>query len=158
MARDSSFDQHLAERLRAGLSLVPRPYHAIAARLGVDVGVVLERLLSMRAQGLLQDSGVVLDPTRLGFGVNALTVWDVDDALVDALGAKVAALGFVSHCRRRTRSPPHWPYNLMASLHGQNRAQIERHALQIHCLLAEACVRHDILFRSRVLKSAGPPP
>ena len=32
------FDRYLSERLRGGLSLVPRPYHAIAARLGVDVG------------------------------------------------------------------------------------------------------------------------
>lgn len=153
----SGFDQRLGQQLRNGLSLVPRPYHAVAARLGVAVGVVLERLLGLRAQGLLHDSGVLLDPARLGFGVNALTVWDVDDAQVDALGAKVAALDFVSHCRRRARCLPHWPYNLLATLHGQDRAEIERHALQIHCLLADACRRQDILFRSRLLKSTAPP-
>jgi len=79
----------------------------------------------------------------------------VDDALVDALGEKVGALSFVSHCYRRPRALPDWPYNLFAMVHGHHRAEVERRALQIHCLLAEACRGHDILYSERILKKTG---
>ena len=84
-----------------------------------------------------------------------MTVWDVDDARVDELGEKVGALGFVSHCYRRPRALPQWPYNLFAMVHGHNRPEVERRALQIHSLLAEASRGADILYSSRILKKTG---
>ena len=40
-------------------------------------------------------------------------------------GAQVGALDFVSHCYRRPRMPPAWPYNLFAMVHGRTRDEVE---------------------------------
>ena len=150
-----SFDQRLIAATQAGLPLVARPYDAIGARLGVPGEVVRERLQGMLREGLVRRIGAVPNHYRLGFVANGMTVWDVEDERVDELGEKVGALDCVSHCYRRPRALPDWPYNLFAMVHGRSRAETERCALQIHCLLAEACRGHDILYSSRILKKTG---
>jgi DNA-binding Lrp family transcriptional regulator len=142
----------LDRRRARRLSLVPRPYDAIGATLGVSGEVVRERLAGMLRAGSVRRIGAMLDYRRLGFVTNGLAVWDVDDACVDELGEKVGALAFVSHCHRRPRALPEWPYNLHAMVHARSRREAERAVLQIHCLLADACRGHDMLYSSRILR------
>ncbi len=151
----AAFDRRLIAATQAGLPLVARPYDAIGAQLGVSGAVVRERLEGMLREGLVRRIGAVPNHYRLGYTANGMTVWDVDDARVDELGEKVGALGFVSHCYRRPRALPQWPYNLFAMVHGHNRPEVERRALQIHSLLAEASRGADILYSSRILKKTG---
>ena len=56
----------------------------------------------------------------LGYRANGMSVWDVEDDRVPELGPAVGALPFVSHCYRRPRHPPLWPYNLFAMVHGRD--------------------------------------
>jgi DNA-binding Lrp family transcriptional regulator len=151
----SAFDRALIAATQGGLPLVPRPYDAVGAQLGVPGTVVRERLGIMLEQGLVRRIGAVPNHYRLGYTANGMTVWDVPDDRVDDLGEKVGALDFVSHCYRRPRALPDWPYNLFAMVHGHHRAEVERLAFQIQCLLADACRGHDILFSSRILKKTG---
>lgn len=151
----TAFDRRLIAATQAGLPLVARPYDAIGAQLGVSGAAVRERLEGMLREGLVRRIGAVPNHYRLGYTANGMTVWDVDDARVDELGEKVGALGFVSHCYRRPRALPQWPYNLFAMVHGHNRPEVERRALQIHSLLAEASRGADILYSSRILKKTG---
>ena len=149
------FDQRLIAATQAGLPLVPRPYAAVAAQLGVSSDVVRERLAGMLRTGLIRRIGAVPNHYRLGFIANGMTVWDVADARVDELGEKVGALECVSHCYRRPRALPQWPYNLFAMVHGRSHAEVERGAALIHGLLGEASSGYDILYSSRVLKKTG---
>jgi len=151
----SPFDQRLVAATQAGLPLVSRPYDAVGLQLGVSGPVVRERLAGMLHEGLVRRIGAVPNHYRLGYTANGMTVWDVDDGRVDELGEKVGALSFVSHCYRRPRALPDWPYNLFAMVHGHHRAEVERYTLQIHCLLAEACRSHDILYSNAILKKTG---
>ncbi len=151
----SDFDRRLIEATQAGLPLVERPYDAVGAKLGVGGDAVRERLAGMLREGLVRRIGAVPNHYRLGYVANGMTVWDVDDARVDVLGEKIGALEFVSHCYRRPRALPDWPYNLFAMVHGHSRVEVERAAVQIQCLLAEACRGHDILYSSRILKKTG---
>ena len=151
----SAFDRQLIAATQAGLPLVPRPYDALGERLGVSGAVVRERLEGMLREGLVRRIGAVPNHYRLGFTANGMTVWDVDDARVDELGKKVGALDFVSHCYRRPRALPDWPYNLFAMVHGRNRGEVERYALQIQSLLVDACREQDILYSTRILKKTG---
>jgi siroheme decarboxylase len=64
-------------------------------------------------------------------------------------------LSGVSHCYRRPRRPPVWRYNLFAMLHGRNRAEVEQQAKDIAALLGKACVAHDILYSTAILKKTG---
>lgn len=150
-----AFDRALVAATQAGLPLDPRPYDVLGAQLGVSGTVVRERLAAMLHEGLIRRIGAVPNHYRLGYTANGMTVWDVDDALVDALGSKVGALPFVSHCYRRPRVLPEWRYNLFAMVHGRSRADVERYALQIHCLLADAARAYDILYSTRILKKTG---
>ena len=154
MALDD-FDRQLIAATQGGLPLVARPYDAVGERLGVSGQQVRERLAQMLESGLIRRIGAVPNHYRLGFTANGMSVWDVDDALVDALGERIGQLPGVSHCYRRPRRLPTWPYNLFAMLHGRTRAEVEQQAVQLRELLGTACRGHDILYSTAILKKTG---
>jgi DNA-binding Lrp family transcriptional regulator len=150
----NEFERCLVAATQSGLPLVERPYEAVAATLGTDAAAVRQTLADMLARGLIRRIGAVPHHVRLGFTANGMSVWDVDDAQVDALGEAVGRLPGVSHCYRRPRRPG-WPYNLFAMLHGRSRTSVHAQARAIAELLGPACRSHDILFSSAVLKKTG---
>ena len=154
MALDD-FDRALIAATQGGLPLVPRPFDAVGERLGVSGQQVRERLAQMLESGLIRRIGAVPNHYRLGFTANGMSVWDVDDALVDQLGERIGQLPGVSHCYRRPRRLPSWPYNLFAMLHGRTRAEVEQQAVQLRELLGTACRGHDILYSTAILKKTG---
>ena len=154
MALDD-FDRALMAATQGDLPLVPRPYDAVGDRLGVSGQQVRERLAQMLESGLIRRIGAVPNHYRLGFTANGMSVWDVDDALVDQLGERIGQLPGVSHCYRRPRRLPSWPYNLFAMLHGRTRAEVEQQAVQLRELLGTACRGHDILYSTAILKKTG---
>ncbi|MFO1263931.1 MAG: AsnC family transcriptional regulator [Rhodoferax sp.] len=154
MALDD-FDRQLIAATQGGLPLVPRPFDAVGERLGVSGQQVRERLAQMLKTGLIRRIGAVPNHYRLGFTANGMSVWDVDDALVDQLGERIGQLPGVSHCYRRPRRLPSWPYNLFAMLHGRTRAEVEQQAVQLRELLGTACRGHDILYSTAILKKTG---
>ena len=151
----SDFDRRLIAATQGGLPLLPRPYEAVGAMLGVSGEAVRERLAGMLAEGLIRRIGAVPNHYKLGFTANGMTVWDVDDARVDALGAAVGALPGVSHCYRRPRHRPAWPYNLFAMVHGRSRDEVAQQAAHIEALLGDACRGHEILYSTAILKKTG---
>jgi DNA-binding Lrp family transcriptional regulator len=151
----SEFDRRLIAATQGGLPLVARPYEAVGAMLGVSGEAVRERLREMLAEGLVRRIGAVPNHYKLGYTANGMSVWDVDDARVDALGEQVGALPGVSHCYRRPRHRPQWPYNLFAMLHGRSREEVAEQATEIERLLGDACCGHDILFSTEILKKTG---
>ena len=154
MAMDA-FDRALIAAVQSGLPLVARPYEAVGAMLGVDGERVRTRLAAMLDEGLVRRIGAVPNHYRLGFTANGMSVWDVADDEVDALARQVAQLTGVSHCYRRTRHLPEWPYNLFAMLHGRSREEVQRQADVVAALLGPACHAHDILYSTEILKKTG---
>lgn len=151
----TDFDRRLVAATQGGLPLVERPYDAVGALLGVSGEAVRERLGQMLDEGLVRRIGALPNHYKLGYTANGMSVWDVADEAVDALGAKVGALPSVSHCYRRPRHLPTWPYNLFAMLHGRSRAQVLEQARAIEQLLGDACRGHDILYSTAILKKTG---
>ncbi len=154
MALDE-LDRHLIRATQAGLPLVPRPYEAIGATLGLSGEQVRERLQAMLDAGLIRRIGAVPNHYRLGFTANGMSVWDVADDVVDQLGERIGLLPGVSHCYRRPRALPVWPYNLFAMLHGRSRGEVEQQAQEIATLLGDACRARDILYSTAILKKTG---
>ena len=115
----------------------------------------MERLRRMQASGLLGRIAAVPNHYAIGYRANGMTVWDVDDAVVDALGEQVGALPFVSHCYRRPRHPPRWTYNLFAMVHGRTRADTDAQVAAIAAVLGTHCRAHDVLYSTRLLKKTG---
>ena len=151
----TEFDRSLIAATQSGLPMVPRPYEAVGAMLGVSGEVVRERFAQMLRDGLVRRIGAVPNHYRLGYVANGMTVWDVDDARVDALGEQVGALPGVSHCYRRPRELPRWPYNLYAMLHGRTRDEVEAQRREVRALLGDACRGDEVLYSSAILKKTG---
>jgi DNA-binding Lrp family transcriptional regulator len=148
-------DRRLVLETQAGLPLAARPYHAIAERLGVEPEVVQRRLAALLARGVIRRIGAVPNHYALGYTANGMSVWDVADDCVDALGEAVGALEGVSHCYRRPRRLPIWPYNLFAMVHGRTREEVEAQVATIAVLLGAACRAYDVLYSTRILKKTG---
>ena len=124
---------------QAGLPLTPQPYHAIAAQLNSDAETVITGLQALLDAGAIRRIGVVPNHYRIGYAANGMTVWNVADEKVDELGERVGALEFVTHCYRRPRHLPDWPYNLFAMAHGASRAEVSAKADRIASILGDAC-------------------
>lgn len=147
--------QRLVAALQDGLELVPRPFAVLAARAGMSEGAALETLAAWQELGVIRRFGVVVRHHELGFGANAMCVWDVPDDEVSALGRGLAEEPAVTLCYRRSRAAPEWRYNLYCMLHGKSRPEVlgklagieARHGLGRH--------PHDVLFSLRRFKQTG---
>ncbi|MBT9522936.1 MAG: AsnC family transcriptional regulator [Dechloromonas sp.] len=148
-------DRALIVATQGGLPLVARPYHAIAEQLGLPADEVMRRLKGMLETGVIRRIGAVPNHYAIGWTANGMTVWDVADELVDEFGERIGALDFVTHCYRRPRALPAWPYNLFAMVHGASRDECATKAGEIRRLLGEACRGNDILYSTRILKKTG---
>ena len=150
-----AMDRRLIEATQGGLPLCAEPYEAVAETLGLEAEEVMDRLERMLARGIVRRIGAVPNHYALGYRANGMSVWDVDDAEVAALGRAVGALDFVSHCYRRPRHRPDWPYNLFAMVHGRDRDEVTAQVDEIARILGPACHGHDVLYSTRILKKTG---
>ena len=150
-----ALDRQIIAATQAGLPLCPRPYAAVAERIGLTEDLVLQRLNRMLDNGVIRRVGAVPNHYALGYRANGMSVWNLPDARVSELGRKVGALDFVTHCYQRPRHPPLWPYNLFAMVHGETRTEVELKVAQIATLLGEADLGHEVLFSTRILKKTG---
>lgn len=155
----TDFDRALIAATQGGLPLVARPYEAVGAMLGVSGEQVRQRLSSMLESGLIRRIGAVPNHYRLGYTANGMSVWDVEDDQVQALGQRIAKLPGVSHCYRRPRHLPDWPYNLFAMVHAASREAALERVEEIAALIAAefpgVCRSRDVLFSAGILKKTG---
>jgi len=148
-------DRLIVLATQSGLPLEPQPYHAVAQKLGVPAEEVMVRMRRMIENGVVRRIGVVPNHYALGYKANGMTVWDVPDEQVDALGKIVGDLDFVSHCYHRPRHLPDWPYNFFAMVHGHDRVEVGKLVNQIAELIGDADRGHEILYSTRILKKTG---
>jgi DNA-binding Lrp family transcriptional regulator len=155
MNAPDDLDRRLVIATQAGLPLVPRPYDALAAQLGVSADLVKQRLAAMLDSGRIRRIGAVPNHYAIGYTANGMSVWDVDDARIAELGEAVGQLEFVTHCYERPRALPDWPYNLFAMVHAGDRATVLARIDEIAALLGPACRARDVLFSTAILKKTG---
>jgi len=158
MADQTGFDEldhAIVLATQAGLPLVPRPWHEVARQVGATPAQVMERVEHMLEHGTIRRIGAVPNHYAIGYRSNGMSVWDVVDSRVDALGRQLAQSGLVSHCYLRTRHLPQWPYNLFAMVHGRDRNEVETKLRQIAMILGSSVRAHEVLYSSRILKKTG---
>lgn len=148
-------DRRILAATAAGLPLVAAPYAEVAGWLGLSETEVRDRLQALHDAGVIRRIALAPNHYALGMLANGMSVWDVADDRVDELGPMVGALEFVSHCYRRPRALPDWPYNLFAMLHGTSREEVESKRAEVAALLGPACRGHDVLYSTRILKKQG---
>ena len=155
MSALSDTGRRLIAATQAGLPVFVEPYAAAGARAGLSEREVLSTFSDLINSGIVRRIAAAPNHYKLGVTANGMTVWNVDDGRVDALGEVIGALDFVSHCYRRPRAEPVWPYNLFAMVHGTTRVEVEAKRAEIAALLGDFCRGSDILYSTRILKKTG---
>lgn len=148
-------DRTLLLATQAGLPCVAEPYRAVAEQLGWSEDEVLTRLRRLAEAGALRRVAAVPNHYRLGYTANAMTVWDIPDDWVDEVGRHLGALPAVSHCYRRPRRLPVWPYNLFAMFHGHSRSEVEAVVAAVANRLGDRVRSFRPLWSTRILKKTG---
>lgn len=142
-----------------GLAIEPQPYQKLAHELGVPEAYVLEQFQTMLSQGQIRRIAAVPNHYALGYVANGMCVWDIADSALESVGHWLGSQTGVSHCYRRPRHLPEWPYNLFAMLHGKNhetvRAQAQTISAEIQQRFPDALRDRDILFSTAILKKTG---
>jgi DNA-binding Lrp family transcriptional regulator len=148
-------DLKIMRATQAGLPLTARPYHAVAEQLELSAAEVIERMRRLQEFGVIRRIGAVPNHYKLGYRFNGMTVWNVPEEKIDALGQKIGRLDFVSHCYRRPRHLPLWPYNLFAMVHGKSQEAVDRQIEQIAEILGDDNLGSEVLYSTRILKKTG---
>lgn len=148
-------DRTLLAALQPGLSLVNRPYHALARPLGLSERTVLERLGYWLERGVIKRLGVIVRHRALGYRANAMVVWDVPDTEVSTGGRVLAAESGINLCYRRPRRLPHWPYNLFCMMHGRQREQVLERIEQLRIERNLTAYPYTVLFSTRCFRQRG---
>ncbi len=154
-AEIDTIDRKIISVTQTGLPVIPAPYEKIASNIGTTQNVVLARMQRLLDTGIIRRIGAVPNHYKLGLLANGMTVWDVDDTHLTALGELVGQLDFVSHCYQRPRHLPVWRYNFFAMVHGHDRDEVARKVEKIDVLLGNSCHAHETLFSSAILKKTG---
>ncbi len=148
-------DHALAAALEGGVSLVPRPYAALAAVLGWREDAVLARIQSLVERGVIRRFGIVVRHRELGYHANAMVVWDIPEAEVSEVGRALSRQRAVTLCYRRPRQLPHWRYNLFSMLHGQDRGAVLDELARLRRELGLEHLNCQPLFSRRRFKQCG---
>jgi siroheme decarboxylase len=106
------------------MPVVPEPYAPAAARLGLPVGTVLDRLASLKERGGLRRVAAILYHRRAGFSANGMGVWAVPEDRILETGKRMAAFRGISHCYERPTYPD-WPYSVFTMAHGRSKEECD---------------------------------
>lgn len=152
-------ERDLVLAIQDGLPITRRPYAAVAESIDEDVAWVLGTISRFLKEEKIRRIGVIPNHYALGYSENAMTVWNVPDEHVEAVGSAVAALPFVTHCYERPRHGEVWPYNFFAMTHGRNASESDDRIARVE----EVMERHwsvteddwTVLYSTRILKKTG---
>lgn len=147
-------DVALAAQVEHGLPLVELPYAQWGGACGRSEADVLARLQGWLQHGTLRRFGTIVRHHDVGFDANAMTVFDVDDAQVDAFGERLASQSGITLCYRRERAPT-WRYNLYCMVHGRDRDSVRQCVEQAIAAAGLADVPQAMLFSTRRFKQTG---
>lgn len=148
----SAPEQKLAAALQPGLPLAAQPFAAIARQAGMSEAEVLATITEWQESGVVKRLGVVVRHHELGYTANAMVVFDVPDAAVSAVGARLAHEQGVTLCYRRQRHLPEWPYNLYCMVHGRSREEVLPVIERLCRVAGHPC---EFLFSTRRFKQRG---
>jgi DNA-binding Lrp family transcriptional regulator len=116
-ARLSPIERRLIEQYQRGLPLLPRPYAAMAERLGASEQDVIEAIGRLREQGIIDRVGAVIAPHRAGW--STLAAMAVPPERLDEVAALVSACPEVNHNYEREHS-----FNLWFVVNGPDKPDV----------------------------------
>lgn len=113
----TNFDKELLNLIQTRLPLQSRPFAVIAAQLGVEEAVVIERLSWLKSEGYIRRFGAFFDSGCLGY-VSTLAAAKVRPEHMTAVAQAINAYPGVTHNYEREGE-----YNLWFTLLTPNQAE-----------------------------------
>ena len=114
-------DIRLIRVLQEDLPLLEIPYVVWAEQGEVTEEEFFTWARRMEHLGYMRRFAAILHHRNAGFKANAMVVWQVPEAQVDAVGEQMALFREVSHCYRRPVYP-NWPYPLFTMIHAETHS------------------------------------
>ena len=148
-------DRPLMQALSEGLALVPRPFAALARALDRGEAEIIARIATLAEARLLTRVGVIVRHRALGWRANAMVVWQLPDAAIDAAGRALARVPGVTLCYHRRVVPGVWDWPLFCMIHARSRPEALSVLDAARALPELAGVTHKILFSTRCFKQQG---
>ena len=118
-----SMDLYILDALQDDIPLVPRPFAAIARRLGIPEQILLDRLKRLQEEGIVRGISPTLESRHMGLAAATLIAFHVPEERVHEIAAIISSCPEVSHNFRRD----HY-YTLWFTLAGKNEEDM-RHVL-----------------------------
>jgi DNA-binding Lrp family transcriptional regulator len=118
------FDRAVIRATQGDMPVIAEPYVPAAARLGIEVGALLEHMTAMKERGLLRRVAAILYHRRAGFSANGMGVWKVPDDRIEELGPRMASFRGISHCYQRPTYED-WPYSIFTMAHGRSKEECD---------------------------------
>ena len=118
----SGLDQRIISLVSQDIPLVKEPFRNLSLKLGIKQEVLLKRLNFYRKNGILRKFCASLNHRKIGFGYNAMVVWNIPEGLINQAGSLMSAFVQVSHCYQRKKAAG-WQYNLYSMIHGRSRKE-----------------------------------
>lgn len=139
----------LLEMAQEGLPLEPRPFLALASRLGVTEEAVLAALGELERDGIIREISAFVDPKRLGYR-STLCCMTVPPERIDGVAALLAEMPEVTHNYLRDHQYNMWFTVIAPSTERVQRIlrEIERQTgcAPIHNLPAETMFKIRVAF------------
>ena len=148
-------DRPLLHHLSHGLPLCPHPFKAVADALGRPEDTVIARTDALIKAGIISRFGVIVRHRRIGWSANAMVVWKVPDAQVEAAGTALASLSGVTLCYQRRTVPDLWRFGLFSMIHARSRDEAHEVLSRAKALPELAGIEHQVLFSTRCFKQTG---
>jgi len=120
----SDLDVAVIRSTQGPMEVVPEPFAAPAAELGIDQRELLEHMESMRERRALRRVAAILFHRRAGFSANGMGVWRVPEERILELGPRMASFRGISHCYQRPTYPD-WPYSVFTMAHGRSKEECD---------------------------------
>jgi siroheme decarboxylase len=120
----SELDVAVIRATQGPMEVVPEPFAAAAAELGVGQDELLAHLESMRERRALRRVAAILFHRRAGFSANGMGVWGVPEERILELGPRMASFRGISHCYQRPTYPD-WPYSVFTMAHGRSKEECD---------------------------------
>jgi DNA-binding Lrp family transcriptional regulator len=113
-------DLHILDALQDDIPLVPRPFAAIAQRLGIPEQDLLERLKRLQDKRVVRGISPIIDSRHMGLSAATLVAFHVPEEKVHEIASVISSYPEVSHNFRRD----HY-YALWFTLSGKNEEDMQ---------------------------------
>ena len=95
----TDIEKHVLNDFQHGFPLVPRPYQALAEKLGTSEEVIIETLNKLKQDGFVSRVGAVFRANSIG--ASTLAAMSVAEEEIEAIAAKINEYSEVNHNYKR---------------------------------------------------------